>query len=163
MLLLANHFGVSVCPHAGGVGLCEYVRHIALVDYIVVSATTDGRVCESTTHLHEHFYDTERFLERGRYVAPAAPGYATMRKASREAFTYPNGSKWVARLANKAAKQPPATPRASASIAAAGAAGAAAGGAAGGPYSRPSSGRRHYKQAGSADLLSHEHPGWFLS
>ncbi len=30
VLLLAAHFGVPVCPHAGGLGLCEYVQHISL-------------------------------------------------------------------------------------------------------------------------------------
>lgn len=32
--LLANKFGVRVCPHAGGVGLCEAVRHFAMFDYL---------------------------------------------------------------------------------------------------------------------------------
>lgn len=35
--LLANKFGVRVCPRAGGVGLCEAVRHFAMVDYLAVS------------------------------------------------------------------------------------------------------------------------------
>jgi hypothetical protein len=30
-VLLADKFGVSVCPHAGGLGLCEYVRQYATV------------------------------------------------------------------------------------------------------------------------------------
>ena len=97
VLLLSHKFGVAVCPHAGGVGLCEYVRHISMIDYVVVSATTEGRVCESTTHLHEHFYDTENFLKQGCYVAPKAPGYATMRPESLAEFAYPDGPVWVKR------------------------------------------------------------------
>jgi L-fuconate dehydratase len=57
ILLLAKKFDVAVCPHAGGVGLCEYVRHICVFDYIAISGSLEDRICESTTHLHEHFYD----------------------------------------------------------------------------------------------------------
>jgi L-fuconate dehydratase len=126
VLLLAHKFGVAVCPHAGGVGLCEYVRHVSMIDFVVVSGSIDGarmrvihslwslplppsrpssdrtgRVCESTTHLHEHFFDTERFLVNGHYQAPKAPGYANMRPESIAEYTYPTGAKWVARLADK--------------------------------------------------------------
>ena len=101
VLLLAHKFGVAVCPHAGGVGLCEYVRHISMVDYVVVSGSIEGRVCESTTHLHEHFYDTDPFLVNGHYQAPKAPGYANMRPESIAEYTYPTGTRWVARLAKK--------------------------------------------------------------
>jgi L-fuconate dehydratase len=60
ILLLAKKFNVAVCPHAGGVGLCEYVRHICVFDYIAIAGTLEDRICESTTHLHEHFYDPVR-------------------------------------------------------------------------------------------------------
>jgi L-fuconate dehydratase len=60
ILLLAKKFNVAVCPHAGGVGLCEYVRHICVFDYISIAGTLEDRICESTTHLHEHFYDPVR-------------------------------------------------------------------------------------------------------
>ena len=96
VLLLAAKFGVAVCPHAGGVGLCEYVRHLAMVDYIVVSGSLENRVCESTSHLHEHFFDPVR-VENGRYRAAVAPGYATMRPESIAEFQYPHGTQWTAK------------------------------------------------------------------
>ena len=96
VLLLAAKFGVSVCPHAGGVGLCEYVRHLAMIDYIVFSGSLENRVCESTSHLHEHFFDPVR-VENGRYRAAVAPGYATMRPESIAEFQYPHGTQWTAK------------------------------------------------------------------
>ena len=96
VLLLAAKFGVAVCPHAGGVGLCEYVRHLAMVDYIVCSGSLENRVCESTSHLHEHFFDAV-VLENGRYKAATTPGYATMRPESIGAFTFPTGDIWAAK------------------------------------------------------------------
>jgi L-fuconate dehydratase len=98
ILLLAKKFNVAVCPHAGGVGLCEYVRHISIFDYISVAGTLEDRICESTTHLHEHFYDPVR-VEGGRYLAPLEPGYGTMKRASMFDYEFPNGSIHVARAA----------------------------------------------------------------
>ncbi len=48
VLLLAQKFGVPVCPHAGGVGLCEYVQHLSLFDYIAVSASLEDRVMNTS-------------------------------------------------------------------------------------------------------------------
>jgi L-fuconate dehydratase len=76
VLLLAAKFGVPVCPHAGGVGLCELVQHLAAFDYVAVGGSLDGRVVEYVDHLHEHFVDP-CVVERGRYRAPAAPGYSS--------------------------------------------------------------------------------------
>ena len=73
ILLLAAHFGVPVCPHAGGVGLCEAVQHLAMFDGIAVSGTTEGRSIEFVDHLHEHFATPIR-IDRGRYIAPTTPG-----------------------------------------------------------------------------------------
>jgi len=75
VLLLAAEHGVPVCPHAGGVGLCEYVQHLSIFDYVAVGASLEDRVCEYVDHLHEHFLDPCR-VERGRYLAPARPGYS---------------------------------------------------------------------------------------
>src|SRR5207244_5320999 len=36
VLFLAQKFGVTVCPHAGGVGLCEYVQHLSMFDAMAV-------------------------------------------------------------------------------------------------------------------------------
>ena len=75
ILLLAAKFGVPVCPHAGGVGLCELVQHLSMFDYVAVSGSLDGRVIEYVDHLHEHFTDPV-VIDRGRYRAPAAPGFS---------------------------------------------------------------------------------------
>lgn len=88
-LLLAAKFGVPVCPHAGGVGLCEAVQHLSMFDYVAVSGSMDGRMIEYVDHLHEHFV-TPVVVERGRYIAPTAPGAGTeMHAASIEAFAWP--------------------------------------------------------------------------
>ena len=69
VLFMAQRFGVTVCPHAGGVGLSEYVQHLALFDAISVAPDVGDRVVEYVDHLHEHFVDPVR-VENGRYVAP---------------------------------------------------------------------------------------------
>ena len=87
-LLLAAKFGVPVCPHAGGVGLCEAVQHLSMFDYVAVSGTMDGRMIEYVDHLHEHFV-TPVVVERGRYLAPTAPGAGTeMLRASIDEYTW---------------------------------------------------------------------------
>eukprot|EP00935_MAST-01C_sp_MAST-1C-sp1_P001704 g1704.t1 len=96
ILLLAKKFEVAVCPHAGGVGLCEYVRHISIFDYISVSGSLEDRICESTTHLHEHFYDPV-IVRDGKYLAPVEPGYATMKRGSMFDYEFPTGSIHVQR------------------------------------------------------------------
>jgi L-fuconate dehydratase len=73
ILLLAAHFGIPVCPHAGGVGLCEAVQHLAMFDGIAVSGTTEGRAIEYVGHLHEHFVNPI-VIAHGRYQAPTAAG-----------------------------------------------------------------------------------------
>jgi L-fuconate dehydratase len=93
-LLLAARFGVPVCPHAGGVGLCEYAQHISMFDYVAVGGSMENRVCEFVDHLHEHFVDPVRVV-RGRYLAPAAPGYSIeMRPESIDEHRYPAGRAW---------------------------------------------------------------------
>jgi L-fuconate dehydratase len=95
ILLLAAHFGVPVCPHAGGVGLCEMVQHLAMFDFVAVSGTTDGRWIEYVDHLHEHFTDPV-VLERGRYRAPTTPGAgARLRDGSTAEFRFPDGPAWT--------------------------------------------------------------------
>ena len=93
-LLLADKFGVPVCPHAGGVGLCEYVQHISIYDYIAVSGSLENRVLEYVDHLHEHFVDPVK-LQDGHYMPPTEPGYSiTMKQASIKKFCYPDGLAW---------------------------------------------------------------------
>ena len=94
VLLLAAHFGVPVCPHAGGVGLCEYVQHASIFDYVAVSGTLENRRIEYVDHLHEHFVDP-CVVRGGRYVVPTAPGsHITMKASSIEAHIFPTGSVW---------------------------------------------------------------------
>ncbi|MCX4552066.1 fuconate dehydratase [Streptomyces sp. NBC_01387] len=97
ILLLAAKFGVPVCPHAGGVGLCELVQHLAMFDFVAVSGSVEDRVIEYVDHLHEHFTDPV-VIERGRYLAPSAPGFsARMLPASIADHRYPDGPVWQAR------------------------------------------------------------------
>lgn len=93
--LMAEKFGIPVCPHAGGVGLCEYVQHLQMFDYIAVSGSMQDRVVEYVDHLHEHFIDP-CVIRSGRYQAPEMPGYSiTMKPESIEAYTYPTGAEWA--------------------------------------------------------------------
>jgi len=99
VMLLAAKFGVPVCPHAGGVGLCEYVNHLVLVDAIAIAGTTEGRVAEYVSHLHEHF-ENPAVVRGGSYLPPEAPGYGiTMKKESLARFAFPDGPVWRERLA----------------------------------------------------------------
>ena len=86
--LLANKFGVRVCPHAGGVGLCEAVRHFAMSDYLAVSGQWDDRVIEYVDNQHEYFvHPTE--IVNGRYKAPTAPGSGVdMKLEAAERYLY---------------------------------------------------------------------------
>jgi L-fuconate dehydratase len=97
VLLMAQRFGVTVCPHAGGVGLCEYVQHLALFDAISVAPDVADRVVEYVDHLHEHFVDP-CVIENAAYVVPEAPGYsAEIRPSSLERFAFPGGAEWAPR------------------------------------------------------------------
>jgi L-fuconate dehydratase len=94
VLLLAEKFGIPVCPHAGGVGLCEYVQHLAIYDYVAVSGSLENRLCEYVDHLHEHFVDPCT-IRNARYLAPTRPGYSiTMRPESVDTYEFPTGKFW---------------------------------------------------------------------
>lgn len=102
--LLAAHFGVPVCPHAGGVGLCEYVNHLIMIDYARIACSTQDRVAEYVDHLHEHFVDP-CVVRKGAYMPPTAPGYGiTIKPATLERHRYPDGPLWKARLAKGASR-----------------------------------------------------------
>jgi len=94
VILLAEKFGIPVCPHGGGVGLSEVVQHLSFFDYICVSATLTDRLIEHVGHLHEHFRSPVR-LAGARYLRPSAPGCAEMLPASRAAYVFPTGSAWT--------------------------------------------------------------------
>ncbi|WP_405718135.1 L-fuconate dehydratase [Streptomyces sp. NBC_01537] len=105
ILLLAAHFGVPVCPHAGGVGLCELVQHLSMFDFVALSGTTENRVIEFVDHLHEHFL-TPVVISRGHYTAPTTPGFsAQMFPESIAEFSYPDGTFWVADLTDLTAQK----------------------------------------------------------
>ncbi|MEU7848950.1 enolase C-terminal domain-like protein [Micromonospora parva] len=95
ILLLAEKYGVPVCPHAGGVGLCELVQHLSMFDFVAVSGSMRDRVVEYVDHLHEHFLDPV-LIKDGHYVAPSTPGFsAAMRPESLATYAYPDGPAWV--------------------------------------------------------------------
>ncbi|NUU20286.1 MAG: fuconate dehydratase, partial [Streptomycetaceae bacterium] len=97
ILLLAAHFGVPVCPHAGGVGLCEVVQHLAMFDYLAVSADMRERAIEYVDHLHEHFTEPVDVRD-GHYLAPTAPGFsARMHPETLIAYAFPDGAVWSQR------------------------------------------------------------------
>ncbi len=73
VMLMADKYGLPVCPHAGGVGLCEYVQHLSMIDYVAFSGTLEDRVCEYVDHLHEHFVDPCEILD-AVYLPPKNPG-----------------------------------------------------------------------------------------
>jgi L-fuconate dehydratase len=92
VILLAERFGIPVCPHAGGVGLCEYVQHLSMIDYVCVSATQENRVAEYSDHLHEHVYEPV-IMKNGRYMPPEAPGYSVQfTDAAIDQYQWPRGS-----------------------------------------------------------------------
>ncbi len=98
ILLMAQKFGVPVCPHAGGVGLCEQVQHLSGFDYLSVSATMQDRVIEYVGHLHEHFV-TPVSVRNGRYYLPETPGYSIeIKPESLATYAFPNGDYWKANL-----------------------------------------------------------------
>jgi L-fuconate dehydratase len=95
VLLLAAHYGVPVCPHAGGVGLCELVQHLSLFNYIAVTGSLDDVVVEYVDHLHEHFVDPV-VMRAGKYVPPSRPGYsAEMYAESLARYRFPDGPEWA--------------------------------------------------------------------
>lgn len=96
--LMANKFGVPVCPHAGGVGLCELVQHLSIFDYVAVSGTLEDRVTEYVDHLHEHFVEP-CLVKNGAYVMPTAPGYsAELHNETLQTYSFPDGKFWAGQL-----------------------------------------------------------------
>lgn len=94
VMLMADKFGLPVCPHAGGVGLCELIQHMSIVDYVCVSASLEDRVLEYVDHLHEHFVDPVR-TRNGRYIPPERPGFSVeMKPESIARHEFPNGEVW---------------------------------------------------------------------
>ena len=102
VLLMAEKFGVPVCPHAGGVGLCELVQHLSMFDYIAVSGSLEGRWIEYVDHLHEMFVDPVRTVG-GHYRLPEAPGFSSeMSPEAIRDYHYPDGRVWRARRSARA-------------------------------------------------------------
>jgi len=100
-LLLAAHFDVPVCPHAGGVGLCEHVQHFSAFDYIAVSGSLDERITEYADHLHEHFVHPVE-MRGGRYLLPDATGLGVeFLPESLAEYSFPDGPIWRARSEGK--------------------------------------------------------------
>ncbi len=93
VLLLAEKFGVPICPHGGGVGLSEVVQHLSFFDYISVAGELTDRVVEHVGHLHEHFRSPV-VLDNACYAIPTEPGCTEMLPASRTTYLYPTGPAW---------------------------------------------------------------------
>ena len=88
VMLMADKYGIPVCPHAGGVGLCEYVQHLSMIDYVSISGSMEGRVIEYVDHLHEHFVDP-CVIRDAAYIPPTAPGFSiTMKPESLAAYRF---------------------------------------------------------------------------
>ena len=101
VLLMAEKFGIPVCPHAGGVGLCELVQHLSMFDYIAISASLEDRWIEYVEHLHEMFVDPVR-IRNGSYRLPMAPGFSSqMSSEAIAAYSYPTGAVWRARAGRR--------------------------------------------------------------
>ena len=95
VMLMADKFGIPVCPHAGGVGLCELIQHMSFVDYIAVSGNLENRVLEFVDHLHEHFVDPVK-TRSGCYLPPEQPGFSVeMKPQSIADHSFPNGKVWA--------------------------------------------------------------------
>lgn len=94
VMLMADKFGIPVCPHAGGVGLCELIQHMSFVDYVAVSGSLENRVLEYVDHLHDHFIDPVR-TRNGHYLPPDLPGFSVEMKADSIAdHRFPDGRVW---------------------------------------------------------------------
>ncbi len=88
VMLMAEKYGLPVCPHAGGVGLCEYVQHLSMIDYVCIAGTREGRVVEYVDHLHEHFVHP-CVIRNAAYMPPTAPGFSIeIRPESRETYLF---------------------------------------------------------------------------
>jgi len=97
VLVLAAHFDVPVCPHAGGIGLCEHVQHFSMFDFVAVSGALEGRMTEYADHLHEHMVQ-RLVVERGRYRAPEGAGLGIeLEPESLRTYRYPDGTYWANR------------------------------------------------------------------
>lgn len=94
ILLMAVKFEIPVYPYAGGLGLCKYVQHLAMIDFIAISASTQGRIIEYVTHLHDHFLDLIT-IKNQTYMPPQAAGYSiTLKKQSLIDYKFPMGKIW---------------------------------------------------------------------
>lgn len=102
VMLMAAHFDIPVCPHAGGVGLCEYVQHLSMIDYICISGSLDNRVIEYVDELHEHF-EHPVVMQHGHYMPAIQPGYSIDIKAqSLTDYAFPHGAAWQNHLTEEA-------------------------------------------------------------
>ena len=67
--------------------------------YLPSTQGIEGRICESTTHLHEFFEDPVDFQgqDSGQmmYKAPVAPGYAKFHTEALTQWVWPHGSGWA--------------------------------------------------------------------
>lgn len=94
VIIMAKVFKCTIVSHAGGVGLFEYVRHMSLVDFVLFGTgglPLDKRLCEWTSHLHEHFEDESGGdVDNARFAVPLVPGYGRLKADSIKEYEYAN-------------------------------------------------------------------------
>ena len=101
VILMAEKYGVPVCPHGGGIGLCNYIQHLGAWDQIAVSGSRENRVVEWIDFLGEAMeYPVQ--VRDGYYVLPEAPGWGIeLRPEFVERYEFPTGPTWCDRPKDK--------------------------------------------------------------
>jgi L-fuconate dehydratase len=95
VMLMAEHAGVDVIPHAGGVGLCEAVQHFAYFHAVAVAGDPNVMSIEYVDHLHDQL-QVPVDVANGRYRLPSAPGSGTaFTNEALAGFAYPTGTEWA--------------------------------------------------------------------
>jgi L-fuconate dehydratase len=96
ILLVAAHYGIPVCPHAGGSGLDELAPHLAAWNYVCARPSLEAVVVEQVGFCGHHFLSPARVAD-GRLRVPTEPGYLVgMREESRREYAFPRGAAWSA-------------------------------------------------------------------
>jgi len=101
VILMADKFGIPVCPHGGGIGLCNMIVHYALWDQICVSGPSRGQLVEYLNFLQDGVFLNPVAMKDGAYQTPAAAGWGLeMEEEFVRDHTYPTGSVWQGREAS---------------------------------------------------------------
>ena len=94
IILMANKFGIPVCPHGGGIALCNMIQHYGMWDQIAVSGHSETQLVEYIDFLQEAVVNPVEVRD-GRYVAPTAPGWGLeFLPQFIEEHRFPDGEVW---------------------------------------------------------------------